>query len=104
MLRRLHTLLCVVGSCCSKFETGQTFSYVQTNATAPKNAGFAHGLRASWRLVFRPFLSRDKTSNLRRDLTSLLLSSGVLNAEATNYSCLSVCTDEKLLDERQANF
>ena len=27
------TLLRVVGSCCAKFETGQTFSYVQTEAT-----------------------------------------------------------------------
>ena len=30
---RLHTLLHVVWSCCAKFETGQTFSYVQTDAT-----------------------------------------------------------------------
>ena len=29
----LHTLLHVVGSCCAKFETGQTFSYLQTDAT-----------------------------------------------------------------------
>ena len=86
MLRRLHTLLCVVGSCCKKFETGQTFSYVQTDATTPNNAGFAQGLRASWRLVFRTILSRDKTSNFRRDLTSRLLTSGVLNAEATKLS------------------
>ena len=28
---RLHTLLHVVGSCYAKFETGQIFSYVQTN-------------------------------------------------------------------------
>ena len=28
-------LLRVVGSCCAKFETGQTFSYVQTDATTP---------------------------------------------------------------------
>ena len=86
MLRRLHTLLCVVGSCCEKFETGQTLSYVQADATAPNNARFAQGLRASWRLVFRTILSRDKTSNVRRDLTSLLLTSGVLNAEATKLS------------------
>ena len=86
MLRRLHTLLCVVESCCAKFETGQTFSYVQTDATTPNNAGFAQGLRASWRLVFRTILSRDKTPNFRRDLTSLLLTSGVLNTEATKLS------------------
>ena len=30
---RLHTLLHVVGCCCAKFETGQTFSPVQTDAT-----------------------------------------------------------------------
>ena len=29
----LHTLLHVVGSCCAKFQTGQSFSYVQTDAT-----------------------------------------------------------------------
>ena len=31
----LHILLRIVGSCCAKFETGQTFSYVQTDATTP---------------------------------------------------------------------
>ena len=49
---RLYTLLPVVGCCCAKFETGQTFSYVQTDATTPNNVGsclptvfhpFAHG-------------------------------------------------------------
>ena len=30
-------LLLVVGSCWAKFETGQTFSYVQTDVTTPKN-------------------------------------------------------------------
>ena len=33
----LHTLLLVVESCCSKFETGQTLSYVQMDATTPNN-------------------------------------------------------------------
>ena len=28
-------LIRVVGSCCSKFETGQTFCYMQTDATTP---------------------------------------------------------------------
>ena len=32
---RLHTLLHVVGSCCAKFETDQTLSYVQTDETTP---------------------------------------------------------------------
>ena len=31
----LHTLLHVVGCCCTKFETGQTFSYMQTDTTTP---------------------------------------------------------------------
>ena len=31
-------LLYVVRSCCAKFETGQTFSYVQTDATTPNSA------------------------------------------------------------------
>ena len=30
-------LLRVVGSCCAKFETSQTFSYVQKDATTPSN-------------------------------------------------------------------
>ena len=36
---RLYTLLLVVGCYCAKFETGQTFSYVQTDATTPNNVG-----------------------------------------------------------------
>ena len=36
---RLYTLLPVVGCCCAKFETGQTFSYVQTDATTPTMLG-----------------------------------------------------------------
>ena len=30
---RLHTLLYIVGCCCAKFETDQTFSPVETDAT-----------------------------------------------------------------------
>ena len=33
----LQTLLLVVESCCSKFETGQTLSYMQMDATTPSN-------------------------------------------------------------------
>ena len=33
------TLLHVVGSCCTKFETGQTFIDVQTDATTPNMLG-----------------------------------------------------------------
>ena len=32
-------LLCVAGSCCAKFETGQMFSCVQTDATTPNIVG-----------------------------------------------------------------
>ena len=32
---RLHTLLHVVARCCAEPGTGQTFSYVQTDATSP---------------------------------------------------------------------
>ena len=32
-------LLIVVGSCCALFETGQTFSHVQTDATTPNIVG-----------------------------------------------------------------
>ena len=34
----LH-VVSVVGSCCAKFETSQTFSYAQTDAATPKNVG-----------------------------------------------------------------
>ena len=34
-----YMLLRVVGSCCVKFETGQTFSYVQTDAVTPTVLG-----------------------------------------------------------------
>ena len=52
---RLYTLLHVVACCCTNFETGQTCSYVQTDATTPNNVGsclrtvlhpFAHGFTA----------------------------------------------------------
>ena len=34
---------CIVGSCCAKFETGQTLSYAQTDANIPNNVRpFAH--------------------------------------------------------------
>ena len=45
----LHTLLHVVGSCCAKFETGQTFSNVQTDATTPNNVG------SCWPTILSPF-------------------------------------------------
>ena len=50
MLRlSLHTLLHyastrVVGSCCTKFETGQTFSYLQTDETTPNMLQLLHPL------------------------------------------------------------
>ena len=52
----LYILLHVVRCCCAKFETGQTFSYAQTDATTPSNVGsclptvlppFAHGFTAN---------------------------------------------------------
>ena len=46
---RLHTLSYDVGSCCAKFETGQTFSYVQTDETTPNNVG------SCWSTMLRPF-------------------------------------------------
>ena len=38
-----------VGSCCAKFETGQTFSYVQPDVTTPNNVG------SCWSTMLRPF-------------------------------------------------
>ena len=37
----------IVGSCCAKFETGQTFSYAQTDATTPNVAYVCTGLKAT---------------------------------------------------------
>ena len=42
-------LLNVVACCCPKFETGQTWSYVQTDAATPNNVG------SCWRTVLHPF-------------------------------------------------
>ena len=39
LVRCCCTLLRVVGSCCAKFETGQKFSQVQTDATTPNIVG-----------------------------------------------------------------
>ena len=54
-------LLRVIGSCCAKFETSQTLSYMQTDATRPNNVGRTVTLTAlvaafyyciaSWRTV-----------------------------------------------------
>ena len=52
-------LLRVVGSCCAKFETDQTFSYVQTDATTPNIVG-----QKGWELL-RPF-----ACSFTRSLTS----------------------------------
>ena len=50
-------LLCVVGSCCAKFETGQTFSCVQTDATTPTIVG-----QQCWELL-RPFARSLRETN-----------------------------------------
>ena len=42
-------LLRVVGSCCAKFETLQTFIYVEMDATTPNNVG------SCWPTMLRPF-------------------------------------------------
>ena len=51
-------LLRVGGSCCAKFETGLTFSYVQTDATTPNNVAsickMPKGTKVSHRCVTIP--------------------------------------------------
>ena len=42
-------MLHVVGSCCAKYETGQTFSYVQTDAITTNNVG------SCWPKMLRSF-------------------------------------------------
>ena len=42
-------LLDVVAFCCAKFETGQTSSYVQTDAMTPNN------VESCWSTVLHPF-------------------------------------------------
>ena len=51
-LTLLLLFLCVVGSCCAKFETGQTFSHGQMDVTTPNIVG-----QQCWRLL-RPFALR----------------------------------------------
>jgi len=51
------TLLHVVGSCCTKFETGQTFIDVQTDATTPNMLG-----QQCWEFV-RPFARQQWKEN-----------------------------------------
>ena len=46
----LHILLHIVGSCCTMFETGQTFSYVQTDATT------FNYVRSFWLTMLCPFV------------------------------------------------
>ena len=46
----LHTLLHVVACCCAKFETRQTCSYMQTDATTPSNVG------SCWPTILRPLV------------------------------------------------
>ena len=45
---RLYNLLHVVGSFCAKFETGQTFSYVQMDPITPQVGN-------CWPIILRPF-------------------------------------------------
>ena len=50
-------LLRVVGSCCAKFETGQTFRYVKTDATNPNNVGscwptMLHWANLTWKVAW----------------------------------------------------
>ena len=62
----LFMLLPVVGSCCAKFVTGQTFSYIQTDATTPNivrpamvgvNATVMLGVVAQFARTINPLLS-----------------------------------------------
>ena len=48
-LTLLLLFLCVVGSCCAKFETGQTFSHGQMGVTIPNIVG-----QQCWKLLL-PF-------------------------------------------------
>ena len=52
-------LLLFVGSCWAKFETGQSFSYAQTDATTP----FERGLR----LICSSMEARDKKNFLTQN-------------------------------------
>ena len=69
---RLHTPLDVVGSSCAKFETGQTLSSVQTDATAP-NIAVSVCRKKTFFYHFRAVISRFKVS------ASILLPTSFLN-------------------------
>ena len=51
-------LLRVVGSCCAKFETLQTFIYVEMDATTPNNVG------SCWPTMSRPAVCTGLYSNV----------------------------------------
>ena len=51
-------LLRVVGSCCAKFETLQTFIYVEMDVTTPNNVG------SCWPTMLRPGVCTGLYSNV----------------------------------------
>ena len=87
-------LLDVVACCFAKFETGQTFSYVQTDVTTPNNAGscwptvlhpFAHGFR------FYKFLSLTRGEPNSCVVWAKNLQKGVTHEQSF---CLVFCSAE----------
>ena len=52
-------LLRVDGSCCAKFETGQTFSCVQTDAITPNPNHVGPGCRGLYEVIYMLYMSTD---------------------------------------------
>ena len=66
MLRLLHILLHVVGTCCTMFENSKIFSYVQMDATTTNNVG------SCWPTMLCPFVQG------LRDCRKILLPLGLI--------------------------
>ena len=80
----LHTLLHVVGICCAKFETGQTFSCVQTDATIFFVASVCMGLCVG----FEGALATTTTTAMKTSPKNWI---GVLSNHVASILTRSIC-------------
>ena len=85
---RLHTLLHVVGSCCAKFETGQTLSCVKTDATTPSIQ--------CWELL-RLFASSFSKFFLRFFVCCISCHTGQINTKREDFSRCALSDFEGLV-------
>ena len=77
-----HPPLCVVGSCCAKFETGQTFSYVQRRVNvfpqcisiqSHHSAQTLEQVRTTWRNVLLEIRGYHRSATFQRTISLFAL-------------------------------